>query len=226
MKKGLLALGVLALALVMAIPAEAHARQAEVTFARIGRSFAPPPLGRKDGWLTITNYDWKDYSIAVSRKGTLYISPATGGGTLLRSGTQITLALEKDTWDVYGASGEKLKVKVREGRTSTLDLQPFGYVGNTGLRGISNDGEKVRSEVLFDVYSAPPVVVQRPPVVVQQPPVIVQTPPPPPVIVQRPPVVIAPPVHRPPPRPSHRPGYRPGHGKRDGWGFTFGFNSK
>lgn len=223
MKKGLLGLGILALAIAIAVPSRAHAMQAEVRLAPMGRSFAPPSLGRKDGWLAISNRDWQPYTIVIERKGraSIYEGAQRYAGQqsfVIPSGATMTIALEKDSWEFRGNNDDKLKVKVREGRTSTLSLEPFGPVGNTGLRGISNDGDKVRSEILFDTYVAP--------IVVQRPPVIVQTPPPPPVIVTRPPVIVErprprPPYHRPPP-PSHRP--RPG--RNDGWGFSFDFNSR
>ncbi len=221
---------VLVFAVSLAVPAEGFAAQAAVRLAPLGASYAPPSLGRKQGWLTITNRDWKPYTVSVMRKGRMSIVEGDlPHGTVIRSGNSVTIAVEKDTWDLIGSSGEKLECRVREGRTSTISLEPFGFVNNSGLRGVSNDGERVRTEVLFEAYAPPPapIVVQRPPVIVQQPPVVVHQPP---VVVQRPPVV----VHAPPPvvvvpphrRPTHRPpAHRPGHG-RDGWGFTFGFNSR
>lgn len=219
MKKGLLAIGFAALALVMAIPGQAHAMQAEVRLAPMGRSYSPPPLGRRQGWLTVSNRDWQNYTLVVDRKDKIFIYRGGQGygGVVIPSGATITIALEKETYDLYGNNSDKLKVKVREGRTTTLSLEPFGYVGNTGLMGVVNDGDKVRNEVLFDNY-APPVVIQPPPTIIVNRP-----PPPPPVIVNRPPVIVhRPPAHRPPPPPPrHR-----DRGRKDGWGFSFGFDSR
>ena len=223
MKKGLLALAAIALATVLASSAQAgqvHV-QAEVRLAPVGRSYAPPALGRKQGWLTISNRDWQDYTLVVDRKDKLFLYRAGQGygGMVIPSGATMTIALEKETYDLYGNNSDKLKVKIREGRTTSLSLEPFGYVGNTGLMGVVNDGDKVRNEVLYDNY-APPVVIQQPPTVIVNRP-----PPPPPVIIQRPPVVVQrPPYHRPP---AHRPPPPPRRNdRRDGWGFTFGYSSR
>lgn len=209
-------------ALALSNPAQARDInvQAQVTLAPRGRVHSPPPLGRRQGWLTITNLDWQPYSAVITGKDKVYLyQGATGyGGIMIPSGATITLALEKETYDLYGNNSDKLKVKVREGRTTTLTLEPFGFVGATGLRGIVNDGDRIRDGILFDAYVAPPVVVQRPPqVIITQPP----PPPPPPVIITRPPPHRPrPPAHRPPPP-------RPGHGGRnDGWGFTFNFGGR
>ncbi len=211
------------LALALALPREAAAAaQIEVRLAPINRTYAPPPLARKQGWLTIVNRDWKPYTLNIMKKGRMAITEGEihGGGTIIRSGQSVTFAVEKDTWELLGSSGEKLKCKVREGRTSTISLEPYGFSGNSGLRGVSNDGEDVRSEILIPNY-APPVVVAPPaPVIVHRPPppppvVIAQ---PPPVIIHRPPVVVERPHHRPPPPRRH-------HRDRNGWGFTFGFDN-
>lgn len=194
--------------------------QAEVRLAPMGRSYSPPPLGRKQGWLTISNRDWQNYTVVVDRKDKIFIYRGGQGygGMVIPSGATITIALEKETYDLYGNNSDKLKVRVREGRTTTLSLEPFGYVGNTGLMGVVNDGDKVRNEVLFDNY-APPVVIQQPPTIIVNRP-----PPPPPVIVNRPPVIVhRPPAHRPPPPPPPRHRDR---GRKDGWGFSFGFDSR
>ncbi len=207
--------------LLCALPSEAAAAQVEVRLAPVSRTYAPPPLGRKQGWLTIVNRDWKPYTVSIMKKGRMALTEGEihGGGTIIRSGQSVTMAVEKDTWELFGSSGGKLKCKVREGRTSTISLEPYGYANSAGLRGVSNDGEDVRAEVLVEAYAPPPVVVQRPPVVVERP-VIVERPvvvaPPPPVIVHRPPVVVHRPYHRPPP---------PRRRNRDGWDFTFGFGS-
>lgn len=216
-------LGFFAVTAVMALAAPAFAAMsAHVTFAPLSRQHTPPPLGRKQGWLVINNHDWMDYSLHVDysrEKLYLYRQGQGYGSVQVPSGSSVTLALPKDNWDLYGDSSNDLKVRIREGKTTTLSLEPFGYVGNTGLNAVVNDGERIRSESIFNAYT-PPVVVQPPPppVVVQPPPVIVQ-PAPPPIIINRPPLPSRP-GHRPPP-PS-RPGRRPG--KNNGWGFSFFFD--
>ncbi len=208
MKRGLLAVGAILMAIVLGVPA-GRAAAAEVRLAPLRHSYAPPHLGRKQGWLSISNRDYEDYTFVETKKGraSLYRGrqPYTGG-VVIPSGSTITLAVEKDTWEIQGETGDRLKVKVREGRTSTVSLEPYGYAGQTGLRGISNDGERVRDEILFESYVQPQVVVRPAP-----PTVIVERPAPPAVIV-RPPVVVG--------RPSHRP-----HNDKD-WGFSFNFGSR
>ncbi|MCD8140371.1 MAG: hypothetical protein LUE17_11445 [Planctomycetaceae bacterium] len=215
MKRGLFAFGAILIALFTAVPIP-RAAAADVRLAPLRHSYAPPHLGSRQGWLTISNRDWEDYTFVESKRGRASLfrgrQPYTGG-VVIPSGTTITIAVEKDTWEIQGETGDRLKVKVREGRTSTVSLEPFGYAGQTGLRGISNDGDRVRDEILFESYARPQVVV-RP----AQPTVIVERPAPPPVIV-RPPVVVHRPSHRPPPRPS-----RP-HRDND-WGFSFSFGSR
>ena len=206
--------------LAAAVPAMAGQFGVSVTLAPSGRAFAPPALGRKQGWLTITNRDWFDYTLNVdhgSEKLFLYRQGQGWGSVHIPSGTTISLALNKNTWDLYGNTNGRLKVRIREGRTTTLSLEPFGFVGNTGLVGIANDGNNVRRETLFEVMSAPVVIAPAPPtVIVQQPPpppVIIHRPPP--VVVAPPPVVVVPPRRPPPPR-------RGGGGS--GWGFSMFFN--
>jgi hypothetical protein len=218
--------GVLALAVIagFALPAEGRAAHAEVRLAPIARTFAPPSLRRNQGWLTITNRDWKPYTVNITRKGRMSLTPGViHGGTVIQSGNSVTMAMDEDTWEILGPSGQELGCRVREGRTSTISLEPFGAANASGLRGVSNDGLRVRNEILVPGYTPPP-----PPVVVQRPPVIVHTPPP--VIINRPPAVI---VNRPgrpgrpgpDRRPTHRPpAHRPNR-DRDGWNFSFGFNS-
>jgi hypothetical protein len=227
MRKGLSCLGVLALVIAMALPASAGALEVDVRFAPLATTYAPPAIGSKQGWLAISNRDWQPYTIVIEKKGraSLYQGSQSYPGMesyVIPSGATTTLALEKDTWEFRGNNNDKLKVKVREGRTSTMSLEPFGPAGNTGLRGVTNDGEKVRNEILFNNYYEPPVVIQ--------PPTIIAAPPPPPVIVTRPPVV----VHRPPvviydhrhrPHDHHRPPlYRNRGGDRRGGGLNFHFN--
>ncbi|MDR0362166.1 MAG: hypothetical protein LBJ46_05715 [Planctomycetota bacterium] len=208
--------GALALLLGVTLAAPAWAA-AQIAHAPLHHSHNPPPLGRKQGWLVISNRDWMDYSLMIDySKEKIYLyRPGMGYGTVQApSGTSITLALPKDNWDVYGQGDQKLKVRIREGRTTTLSLEPFGYAGNTGLNAVANDGDRVRSETLF--FDIPQIIVQPPPVVVAPPP--------------RPPVVIMPPPHRPPPHrpphrpPPHRPPHGPGRDRNKGWGFSLFFD--
>ena len=202
--------------------------QVQVTLAPMGRSFGPPPLGRKQGWVAISNRDWMDYTLNIDPGGKklyLYRHGQGWGSVHLPSGSTITLALGNDTWDLYGDGSARLRVRVREGRTTTLSLEPFGFVGNTGLTGIANDGSNVRRETLF-AFAAQPIVVAPPP-----PPIIVHQPPPPVIVTRPPPVVIAPPhrpppppPHRPPPPPVHRPPPPPPPPAKRGWGFSLFFD--
>jgi hypothetical protein len=211
-------------ALLLGVTLAAPAVAAQITFAPLRQSYSPPPLGRKQGFLVISNRDWMDYGLTIDYSGEkLYLHrPGMGYGTVqIPSGASVTLALPKDNFELYGDSGEELRVRIREGRTTTLSLEPVGHVGNTGLVGVVNDGDRTRSETLF--YEAPSVVVQPSP-----PPIIVTPPPRPPVIVvpPRPPVVVRPPPHRPPPHgrppPPHRP--RPSRDRNKGWGFSLFFD--
>ncbi|MCD7897182.1 MAG: hypothetical protein LUG50_11005 [Planctomycetaceae bacterium] len=234
MKNGLYLLGFLACCLSLALAEPVAAGHAEVRLAPLGRSMAPPSLGRKEGWLTISNRDWQDYTVRVEKER-VFVTPGGGyrqygytggyGEVTVPSGSTVTLAVEKDTYKVYGTNGEKVNAKVREGRTTTISLEPIGYVGQTGLQAVVNDGDGVRNEMIIDGYQAPVIIEQPPTVVVERPRPV---PAPPPVIINRPPVIIGggrPGNHRPgpPPRPSQD--RRPNH-KNDGWGFTFSFGSK
>lgn len=222
MRKGMLGLGIMAIAMVLMVSVGSEARAGQrIELNTITRQYAPPPMGRKEGLLAVSNRDWNDYTMVVTKKGriSLYRGDSAYAGYRnyrLPAGTTVYLALEKDTWQINAENTDRLKVKVREGRTSTLSLNPFGFRGNTGLMGVTNDGDRVREEVLFDNYSRP-VVVQPPTVVV---------PPPPPTIITRPPVIVADPYYRyhrrppPPPPPPRR------HHRDDSWGFSFGFNSR
>lgn len=206
-----------------------------VNLAPLGRAFSPPPLGRRQGWLTVSNRDWIPLSLRIEGDR-MFLHRGGGGfgGVIIGSGSSVTIALDRNTYDLFGSSPERLRVRIREGRTTTLSLEPFGFVGNTGLQGVVNDGDRVRTGVLFG-GGGNTVVIPQPPVVV--------APPPPPIIIQRPPLRPAPPPHRPPHRPPSRPGFgpgprpqplpeppppsrRPGGGRDDGWGFTFGFERR
>ncbi|MDR3210951.1 MAG: hypothetical protein LBU79_03435 [Planctomycetota bacterium] len=206
----------LVMALVLAVLSpEARAGQNHISLAPLVHSFAPPPLARKQGWLVISNHDWQDYSLGIDPNNHdlyLYRRGEGWGSVEIPSGNSVTLALEKSNWSIRGNSSDRLRVRVREGLTGTVALEPFGYVGNTGLTGVSNsDNERA---TLFDAYAPAPVIVQ-PPVIVQQPPVIV-----------RPPPVVVVPSHRPPP--PHRPQAPPpppqrGKDKKK-WGFSLFFD--
>ncbi len=209
-----------------ALPSQAMAGMDRIALAPLHRAHAVPPLGRKQGWLAITNRDWEDYYLEQSSKDKLFLhrERVRGRGPMIAipSGATITIAIDRDSYDLMGETSDRLRVRVREGRTTTLSLEPFGYRGNSGLVGIVNDGDRVRKETLYDTYSAPVIVPAPPPVVIERPA------PPPPVVVTRPPVVVERPVvvhpapgRRPPPPPPPPPPKR----KPDGWGFFFGFDS-
>ena len=225
MKK--LPIAALGLAAAMFLPmmpaAEAGGPRIQVTLAPLVKSHHPPALGRRQGWLSISNRYWSGYTLATAPGGKLFLyREGQGQGQIfIPSGTTVTVALEKDTYDLYGNNPERLKVQVREGRTTTLSLEPFGYAGANGLTGVVNDGSRVRNGTLFDSYATPVVIRQPPP----PPPVIVMPPahrPPPP------PVIIRPPAHRPPPPPPPPP--PPRHNSRDrhndGLNLIFNFGKK
>lgn len=171
----------------------------EVTLAPMSRSHRPPPLGKRQGWLTISNRDWRSYTVVVTGKDKIYIyrdnAPRRGGVTV-PSGTSVTLALEKDTYDIYGSHSDKMRVRIREGRTATLSLEPFGRKGRSGLRGVISDGGRSHNSILFDAYVERPGPSHQRPGHSGKP-----TPPPPPSVIVRPPV-----AHKPPPTPPGKPG--------------------
>lgn len=210
MRKGMLGIAIAMFAALFALSAGADLRAAEqVRLNTIRRQYAPPPLNRKEGLLAVSNRDWKDYTLVITKKGRFSLYRGDTGYAGYQSypipaGSTVYIALEKSTWELSAENRDRLKVKIREGRTSTLSLNPFGFRGNTGLMGVTNDGERAREQVLFDNYTRP-VVVQPPTIVV---------PPPPPVVVRPPVVVVDPP--RPYPQPPPR-----RHGSN--WGFSFDF---
>ncbi len=172
-----------------------------VTPIPVAVSNAFPSLYAKEGWLSVANQDAIPYYLNVSPGNKqLFISRNPNGGYELAPGQNIVLNLRKETYKMYGDSGRELKIRVREGENTTLRLVPFGVVGNSGLQGVAQDRERVRSEVLFNNY-------------VPQPPV---------VVVDQPPVVI---IEEPRPRGYYyfhdRPRYRRHH--RGGTSFGFGF---
>lgn len=129
---------------------------------------ALPALYGKDGWLMIANSDWESYYLMVDQSAKrLFLSRQPNGGMELPSGRSVSLNLRKESYKMYGDTGNDLKVKIREGEGTRVSLVPFGVVGNSGLKGVSQDREKVRSEVLFSNYvPAPTIVVQEAPVIV------------------------------------------------------------
>lgn len=217
MKKGMLFLGITALAVLLSASTGCGVQAADqVRLNTIRRQYAPPPMYNKQGLLAVSNRDWTKYTLVVTKKGRLSLYRGDTGYAGYESyplppGSTVYLALEKDTWEITAENRDRLKVKVREGRTSTLSLNPFGFRGNTGLMGVTNDGERAREQVLFNNYTQP-VFVQPPTVIV---------PPPPPTIV-RPPVVVPPVVVVDPPRYYAPPPPRRHHGSS--WGFSFGFD--
>ena len=138
-----------------------------------------PPRYDKEGWLSISNYDWSPYYISINQGDKrIFISRAPNGGMAVDSGQNVVVNLRKETYKMYGDSGEKLEVKVRENETTRLSLNPFGVFGNSGLSGVAVDRDRVRSEILFNNYvPAPTVVVQEAPVII-----VPSAPPPPPPV--------------------------------------------
>lgn len=169
-----------------------------------------PPRFDKEGWVSIFNRDWTTYYLAIDvNKERMFLSKFPNGGMAIESGQNVVINLRKHDYKLYGDTGEDLKVKVREGETTTLSLNPFGVFGNSGLTGVATDRERTRSEILFSGYvAAPPMVV------VEQPS----------VVVERPPVVVVP-----PPRPYYRPYYYGGppyryYNRGGGGAFYFNFD--
>lgn len=155
---------------------------APITMAPIVSAGGYPPRYDKEGWLSISNHDWIPYYLNINQGDKrIFISKVPNGGMAVQSGQNIIVNLRKNTYKTYGDSGEKLEVKIRENETSSLNLNPFGVVGNSGLTGVAISRDKVRSEVLFNNYSPAPAVI------VQEPSVIVVQPEPPPVYYYRPP---------------------------------------
>lgn len=129
---------------------------------------AMPGLYHKEGWLTVSNADWESYYLVIDQKAKrMFLSRQPNGGAELPSGHSVSFNLRKESYKLYGDTGNDLKVKIREGEATRVSLTPFGVVGNSGLNGIAQDRDKVRSEVLFSNYvPAPTVVVQEAPVIV------------------------------------------------------------
>lgn len=148
----------------------------------ISMTGAFPPRYDKEGWLSISNHDWMPYYILINQGDKrIFISRAPNGGIMVNSGQNVVVNLRKETYKMYGDSGNKLEVKVRENETNRLSLNPFGVVGNSGLTGVSTERDKVRSEVLFNNY------VPAPTVIIQEPAPVIVVPPPPPPVYYRPP---------------------------------------
>ncbi|MCC8109260.1 MAG: hypothetical protein LIQ30_09505, partial [Planctomycetes bacterium] len=140
-----------------------------VTPIPLSGSTAFPSLYAKEGWLSVGNQDAMPYYFLVNPGNKrLFISRSPNGGYEIAPGQNLVLNLRKETYKLYGDSGRELKVRVREGESTTLRLVPFGVVGNSGLQGVAQDRDQVRSEVLFNNYvpPAPVVVVDQPPVVI------------------------------------------------------------
>lgn len=137
-------------------------------------SSAMPPRYDKEGWVSISNRDWMPYYININAGDKrMFLSRNPNGGFEIQSGQNISVNLRKNTYKLYGDSGNKLEVKIRENEVTTLSLEPFGVFGNSGLTGVAVDRDKVRSEVLVNNYTpAPTVIVERPPVVVVPPPAV------------------------------------------------------
>ncbi|MDR1518714.1 MAG: hypothetical protein LBU23_01025 [Planctomycetota bacterium] len=140
---------------------------------------AHPPRRDKDGWLSISNYDSTTYYLMVSEsEKRIFVSRNPNGGLAVGPGRNEIINLRKHDYKLYGDSGRDLKVKIRKGETTSLSLNPFGVVGNSGIIGVAVDREKTRSETLFDVYSPPPPVIiqEAPAIIVQEPPPVYAVP--------------------------------------------------
>ncbi len=145
--------------------------------ASVVMSGSYPPLYAKEGWLSVSNRDWQPYFLLVDvQKKRMFLSRNPNGGVQIDSGQNVVLNIRKEGYKLYGDSGEKLTVKIRENLTTTLALEPFGVFGNSGLTGVATDKDKVRSEVLFYPFVPQPqtVIIERPaPVIVEPAPVYV-----------------------------------------------------
>lgn len=141
---------------------------APISPVAITSSSAYPPRFAKEGWVSFANHDWIPYYVNINPGSKrIFLSKFPNGGAAIESGSSLVVNLRKETYKMYGDSGEDLKVKVRENETTSVALNPYGVFGNSGLTGVSVDRDKVRSEVLFRNYAPPPaVVVQEAPVVV------------------------------------------------------------
>ena len=129
---------------------------------------ALPARFDKEGWLSISNSDMTDYylNVDVGAKR-LFLSRIPNGGFEIPPGSNRVINIRKETYKLYGDSGRRLEVKVRENEVTRLSLIPFGVEGNSGLTGVVKDRDRVRSEALFDNYVPPPTVIVQPaPVVV------------------------------------------------------------
>lgn len=131
-----------------------------------------PALYAKEGWLSVSNRDWQPYFLQINvGDKRMFISRHANGGMVVNPGENVVVNIRKEGYKLYGDSGEKLEVKIRENLTTTLSLEPFGVFGNSGLTGVVNDRGKVRSKVLFAPYvPVQTVIVEPAPVVVVPPP--------------------------------------------------------
>lgn len=140
-------------------------------------SGAYPALYAKEGWLSVSNRDWQPYFLLIDvQKKRMFLSRNPNGGVQIDSGQNVVLNIRKEGYKLYGDSGEKLTVKIRENLTTTLALEPFGVFGNSGLTGVATDQGKTKSEVLFYPFVPQPqtVIIERPPsVIVERAPVYV-----------------------------------------------------
>lgn len=155
------------------VPSQATSVEGQPVFpAQVTISSAMPARYDKEGWVSISNRDWMPYYINVNVSDKrMFLSRNPNGGFEIQSGQNIALNLRKNTYKLYGDSGNKLEVKIREDEVTTLSLEPFGVFGNSGLTGVAVDRDKVRTEVLVSNYSpAPTVIVEESPSVIVVPP--------------------------------------------------------
>lgn len=145
--------------------------------ASVVMSGSYPALYAKEGWLSVSNRDWQPYFLLIDvQKKRMFLSRNPNGGVQIDSGQNVVLNVRKEGYKLYGDSGEKLTVKIRENLTTTLALEPFGVFGNSGLTGVATDQGKTKSEVLFYPFVPRPqtVIIERPaPVIVEPAPVYV-----------------------------------------------------
>ena len=146
----------------------------------VAASGSAPLLGTREGWLSISNRDWQPYFLLVNPSDKrMFISRFENGGTIINPGENVVLNVRRETYKLFGDTGKSLQVRIRDNLTTTLSLDPFGVVGNSGLMGVSTDRDRVRNEVLFNAFVPPAQVVVMPPQVVYEHPAPVIVAPPP-----------------------------------------------
>ncbi|MDR0361640.1 MAG: hypothetical protein LBJ46_02990 [Planctomycetota bacterium] len=151
----------------------------------------PHRPGRRESRLEIVNRDDRGYAIDVDhRRNRLELQHRSRGDIFVPGNSGITLVFDDDDdWRIHGDGGS-LEINIREGRTTTLQLETRKNRNQVGLFGTVDNGGRRNTAQLFGYavrpgHNPPPPPPHRPP-----PPRPVPPPPPPP----RPG-----PGHRPPP---------------------------